>query len=271
MFNETFTALVKEAQFTKDMLGAGATQIRNANYAAKGLYFQSFTSLSTGLERIGKLCLLLDYYIDNNGRFPDFNYLKNEIGHQIDLLYIKSIEVKVKRSFNFSFMQNLDGDIHQNILKILSSFAKGDRYSNINLLTNSRQQSDPISDWYKNVDSLIYENIVRDSRKRKIENNAEIISRMTQSFTMVLHSSESGSEINTVKEASFRTGMQKAVAPYRQLYVIHIIRFWYELLSNLQYSAMSLNKQDIPFFGDILGGFYNPDSYIRTRKTWDTI
>ena len=44
MFNETFTALVKEAQFTKEMLGAGVTQIRKANYAQKGMYFQSFTT-----------------------------------------------------------------------------------------------------------------------------------------------------------------------------------------------------------------------------------
>ena len=59
-FNNTFNALLKEAQFTKEILGAGATQIRNANYARKGLYFQAFTSLSTGFERIGKLCLMLD-------------------------------------------------------------------------------------------------------------------------------------------------------------------------------------------------------------------
>ena len=83
MYSETFRALVNEAMFTKDILGAGATQIRKGNYAQKGMYFQSFTSLSTGLERIGKLCLMLDYYIEHGGHFPDFRYLKNEIGHDI--------------------------------------------------------------------------------------------------------------------------------------------------------------------------------------------
>jgi hypothetical protein len=57
IFNEAFKALLKEARFTKEMLGSGATQIRKANYATKGVYFQAFTNLSTGLERIGKLCL----------------------------------------------------------------------------------------------------------------------------------------------------------------------------------------------------------------------
>jgi hypothetical protein len=41
MFTATFKALLKEAQFTKEMLGAGATQIRNANYASKGVYFST--------------------------------------------------------------------------------------------------------------------------------------------------------------------------------------------------------------------------------------
>jgi hypothetical protein len=57
-FTQTFIALVNEAEFTKEMLGAGATQIRQANYATRGIYFQAFTSLATGLERIGKLCLM---------------------------------------------------------------------------------------------------------------------------------------------------------------------------------------------------------------------
>jgi hypothetical protein len=70
MFSTQFQALLKEAQFTKEMLGTGATQIRNANYATRGVYFQAFTSLSTGLERLGKLCILLDYFIEH-GKFPD--------------------------------------------------------------------------------------------------------------------------------------------------------------------------------------------------------
>jgi len=42
IFNEQFKSLLKEAQFTKEMLGSGETQIRKANYAKKGAYFQSF-------------------------------------------------------------------------------------------------------------------------------------------------------------------------------------------------------------------------------------
>jgi hypothetical protein len=52
LFSITFQALLKEAQFTKEMLGSGATQIRKANYASKGTYFQAFTASPQGLNEL---------------------------------------------------------------------------------------------------------------------------------------------------------------------------------------------------------------------------
>ena len=269
--SETFIALSNEAQFTRDMLGGGATQIRKANYAQKGVYFQAFTSLSTGLERIGKICLMLDHYIKNNGEFPDINYMKREIGHNIFLLYEKSLKISAEYAISFNYQNELNGDIHQNILKILSEFALGDRYSNINVLVGVRQAHDPISLWFNKVDTPLFEKHVAKQRKEKIVQNAQLIDHLTSQFVRVMHISETGSLIQQVEEGSFRTGMYEAVAPYRQLYVIQIIRFWAELSRGLQYKAMELCNQDIPFLSEIFAPFYNPDAYIKTRKTWDKI
>jgi hypothetical protein len=145
LFSDTFKALLKEAQFTKEMLGSGATQIRNANYASKGIYFQAFTSLSTGLERIGKLCLMLDHWIDHNGEFPDSEYMRREICHNISVIYEKSASTIVKYAISMKFLQNLNDPIHHAIVSVLSEFAVGDRYSNINLLVGGKRQNDPIA------------------------------------------------------------------------------------------------------------------------------
>ncbi|TOQ55992.1 hypothetical protein CGG93_24810, partial [Vibrio parahaemolyticus] len=75
----------------------------------------------------------------------DFHHLKKQIGHDLELLYKRSQEIIQKRGIKLKFLQNLDSEIHQNILVLLSEFAKGDRYSNINYLVNSKQQSDPIA------------------------------------------------------------------------------------------------------------------------------
>lgn len=268
---ETFKALLKEAQFTKEMLGAGATQIRRANYATKGIYFQAFTSLSTGLERIGKMCLMLDYYIENGGCFPDLNYLKNKIGHRLQKIYSDSASIVNKRAITLTSLQNLDQPIHQNILQILSDFAQGDRYSNIDLVAGKIDPHDSIASWFDKVDRPIFESRISDKRKSQIENNATIIANLMGPITNVSHVSETGTRITDVYEASYRTGLQEAIAPYRQLFVLQIIRFWVELIWDLQREAMELRLGDIPFFSEIFAPFYNSDSYLRTRKTWDKV
>jgi len=72
------------------------------------VYFQAFTSLSTGLERIGKLCLMLDHYIDHNRQFPDSTYMKNQIGHNIAMIYQQSKTIIAKYSISMNFLQHLD-------------------------------------------------------------------------------------------------------------------------------------------------------------------
>jgi hypothetical protein len=269
--NETFNALNKEAQFTKEMLGAGATQIRNANYASKGVYFQAFTSLSTGLERIGKLCLMLDHYISHNRQFPDSSYMKNRIGHNIAAIYQQSKAIVARYSLTMTFLQHLGDPIQQGILSVLSEFALGDRYSNIDLLVGGRHQNDPVAAWFRQVDQPIYESRVPQKRKAAIQRKAAAVGSILASHVMVLHTSESGDEVTDLEQASHMTGVYEAVAPFRQLYVVQVIRYWSELLGLLQYKAMEAGGEDIPHFGEIFALFYNDDSYIRTRKTWDRL
>ncbi|RXZ33792.1 hypothetical protein D9O50_11910 [Oxalobacteraceae bacterium CAVE-383] len=265
-----FNALIKEGAFTNELLGAGATQIRNANYAKLGIYFQAFTSLTTGLERIGKLCLILDYYIKTQGDFPNANYLKNEIGHDLSLLYQKSKELIGRRRVAFEYSNNLDSELHQNIINVLSKFAKGDRYANINFLVNSPiGDLNPIGTWFNTVDKVIFEQQISLKKREKIQGNAEMVEAMAGSFSEVFHSSETGEFITNMKEASFRTGMYEAVAPYRQLLVLQIIRYWVELIWYMQTEAMAIGKSEIPFFSEIFAAFYNGDDFFKSRKIWD--
>jgi hypothetical protein len=253
------------------MLGSGATQIRNANYASKGIYFQAFTSLSTGLERLGKLCMMLDNYVSHNHEFPNSDYMQHEIGHNIASIYEKSTAIIVRHSISMRFLRALNDPIHQSILSILSKFARGDRYSNINLLVNRRRQNDPIASWLKQVDQPLYENRVSQRRKDRIREDSVTLAAMLNEHMTVMHISETGEEITDLERASHATGMYKAIAPYRQLYVLQVIRFWVELLSSLQNQAMKTGTQDIPFFSEIFAPFYNEDSFLRTRKTWDKL
>ncbi|RLE79953.1 MAG: hypothetical protein DRJ36_02745 [Thermoprotei archaeon] len=267
---ELFEVLNKEAQFTCEMLCFGVTQIRKANYARKGLYFQAFFNLSTGLERIGKLCLILNF-IRKNGSFPDgsfLKFLKKDIGHNIEKIYNELLKIKEECQCNLKFLNDLNSDIYQTISKILSQFAKGDRYSNIDLVTDKRT-NDPIEMWFKHVDLYFFEKCISEKKKRRIKNNARIVSSFLEPITFVRYRSEDKKDIVSVEEASFRTGVWKAVAPYRQLYTFQIIRFFVEIINCLQYKIIENAKFEIPYFDEIFGIFYNDDSYVKRRRTWE--
>lgn len=233
--------------------------------------FSSFYKSIDGLERIGKLCLIIDYIIKNNGNYPDDDYLKKEIGHDIEKIYQKVLELKQEYKFNFHFLQDLNLDIYQTILRIFSRFGKGDRYSNIDLIVGKRTYDDPIRIWYEQVDIYLFKNSVSLRKKKRIRNNSLIIGQLLEPFTSVRHTGEDENDILSVEDASYRTVVFEAVGQYRQLCIFHIIRFFVEILDCLEYKIIKESIFEVPFFSEIFRIFYNGDSYIKRRKTWEMI
>lgn len=267
--NQTFHSIADEAQFTREILGSGVTQLGKANYGKRGMYFLAFTALSTGLERIGKLSLLLDYYIHNSMTFPDEKYLKNEIGHDLIKLYKKSQEIVKRNGISFKYQSKIEDPIQIEILSILSKFAKGDRYSNIDFIVDSKYQSDPIKEWSQKVDEKLFELRVSEKKKSNIAYNAMMMEQIVGQFTLVRHYSESREDIRDVETASYITGKTNAILKYRQLYTLQIIRYWVELCKGLQWNAMENRNASIPFLNEIFAIFYNEDAYFKTRRTYN--
>jgi hypothetical protein len=209
---------------------------------------------------------MIDYYADH-GKFPDSTYMRKEIGHKLIDIHRCLIAIVSKRGLTGEFLTELSSPIHRAILTVLSNFAVGDRYSNINLLVNDPHQNDPMTLWFNTVDMPLFESKVSAKKKDRIRQNAQMIDAMVGQISFVLHTSETNEMVTTMEDASFRTGMYKAVAPYRQLYVLQIIRFWTQVLTALFYDLRA--SLDLPHFSEIFAMFYNDDAYFRTRKTWE--
>jgi hypothetical protein len=215
---------------------------------------------------------MLDHYWNNGAKFPDRSYIENKISHKLLLLYEISQKILQERSIKLDHLQDLSGPIHQAILRVLHNFATGDRYSNLNLLMGNRKgDSDPIAMWFDEVDVALYQSEVNDKRKRKLEGNSAAVSALMAQYAMVLHTAETGCEINEMREASYRSGIYKAVAPYRQLYVLQIIRYWVEVLCELEHEPGGMKTEDIPFFGELFGTLRCSDKLFKTRRTWEGI
>lgn len=271
-YSKEFIALLDEALFTKDILGIGVTQLYKANYAQRGIYYQTFICLSTGIERIGKLCLILDSYIENNGKFPNENYIRKH-GHRIEGLYESCCEIAKNRGLHFRFSSELQDPIHQTMISILQAFAESSgRYHNINIIANKNMNNDCIKRWKEEVDIELFRKKVSKRKKEKIEKNAKMVGALLDDNAVVNHISETGEGLYEAIDASRETGMWEAVAPYRQLYMLQIIRFFVEILVELSYEAMQVTggeKEEIPYFSEVFGLFYNSDAYFRSRKTWE--
>lgn len=267
--SSTFQALLREATLTKQMLGAGATHIYRANYALHGEYFQAFTGLSVGLERLGKLCVMLDHAIDHRGAFPTGKEMM-EISHDLMNLYERSQVIKTARGLRFRSLQDLSDPSHLSILEVLSAFARGDRYSNIDLLSGRTKSKDPIAAWASKVDEKLYQDRVSPKKKSLIEKKADQSAFMDE-ITFVLHTAEDGTPVISYEDGVRRTLKHKAIASYRQLLVLQIVRYWVDLLGELEMLARGVMSNDIPFFSEILGPLANDDAYIRSRRTWDKI
>ncbi|MGZ8911367.1 MAG: hypothetical protein ACXW09_15460 [Methylococcaceae bacterium] len=148
VFKPTFNALLKEASFTKEMLAADATQIRCANYVCFERYL--FPVICQSIHRARaywKALPNIGNYIQTGGSFPNFDYMKKDIGHKLTLLYEKSQSIISERSIVLRYRQALSDPIQQSILDILLSFSEGDRHANINYLVGSIQTDDPIARW----------------------------------------------------------------------------------------------------------------------------
>lgn len=262
--DKNFITLNNEGAFARNILGLGITEISKANYASLGIYWQAFTNLTVGLERLAKLVILLDYAIENNGKFPNFKYLK-EIGHDLLKLYEISQEIMKKHQIKMRFAQNLESEIHQNILNVLNNFAKSDRYANINFLTGGYQDNNPVTDWAIKVDDWIWDNDISYKKQEQIYHNAEIVK---QSPIFTLYISELDELITDIYDASVLTGKWQAVVPYRRLYLVQIIRYWTEIFLELTDKCHS--KQIlVPYFSETYAPlFLANDSYIKKRKSW---
>lgn len=271
-YNKTFTAFLEEAQFTKEILAIGVTQLYKANYASKGIYYQSFICLSTGMERLEKLCLILDYYIKNQGVLPSEKYIR-DYGHKIPDLYTACQEIANCQKINFNFKYKMDANIRQAIIDLLGNFSEtSGRYSNVNiLLGNENKSNDCIEQWFHTIDIPLYNKYISQKKKTDIENRASVIGNIINRFGITSFIAEDNIELTNAIDASTRTGIWEAVAPYRQLYMLQIIRYLTEILIELGHSARAIHSEDIPYFGEIFGLFYNDNTYFRSRKTWDKL
>jgi hypothetical protein len=270
-FSAEWHALGREAALAAEQLASGATLLGKANHAQKGLYLQAFFGLSIGLERVAKLVAVADYAIENHGRFPNNDDLKNRFGHQIDVLlnYCDQLSIKWRNGQDYSERPNLL--IHKGIVETLTEFAKLSRYYNLNLIIGreAKQIPEPIGAWWQRVGQPILQKHYTQRQREKDEAHGKVMNALLGDIAIVIHHDEQEKKIDNVEAMMMQTGATRIVQKYGRLYTLQIVRWLTFLISELSFiGAYQHGIEPLLGLNEYYGIFMNNDAYFKKRKTW---
>jgi hypothetical protein len=257
---DTKNLLAKEAALSSMNLGVGLTFIRKYDFAALGFIYQSFFSLSVGLERLMKLILLYEYIYINNS-YPDLKYLKSK-GHKLTDLFIEVRKLVGKYSCD-NYFTLLDKDpIFEKIIQNLSDFATDNRYFHLNKLSGHNKTEDPVIRWDKEINSIIIKRHFNPNLKKNIA--LQEIAKIMSEFTVVSHHDENDNEINDYKQLTDASIQIETKQKYGMYYAFCIIK----ALCHLQESQNHVSRTDIHLeeFFMVFRADYN---YAKRTKTWN--
>ena len=268
--SKVFSLIQNECLFAQDLLSLGVNQLSKADIFHKGIYYQCLTTLSTGIERLQKLIIVLDKY-KTDGTFLSENELKR-LGHSIVLLYNQcdTIGKKYNISTDFSETQQIYDEIIET-LSLFASYEKENRYYNLNYLSivndeNGDLPKDCIYMWHEKVDGYIWENKIPDKIKRKLICNSMALGNMINEGARISFESETREEISDGTDMLLNINVSDVCKKYRRLYVVQIIRY----LSNiLNCFSQDMKDENIPYLPDFFLMFRLMDEDILRRKTYN--
>jgi hypothetical protein len=266
-----WNAIAREAGLAAEHLAVGVTALGKANYAFPAYYSQAFFALSVGLERSCKLALIVQHAISNNGVFPPESTVRS-YRHDLGMLLLQCDALRITNAYATPALPV--GPIHQAIIEILSSFASNvTRYYNIDFLTKGPagvHADEPMRQWQLRVVNPILRDFCSPKQIQAVRTRADVISALIGNHTMVRHTSEDGSPLETVADASTQTGLTHLTTPFVRLHVLRIARFVAELLGELGTQSQAKRIEDVPYLSEFYMIFMADDAYFKSRKVWST-
>lgn len=269
-FAPQWHALGREAELAAEQLATGVTLLGRANHAQKGLYIQAFFALSIGFERLGKLILVADHAIRNNGIWLTDKELRGK-GHDIAALLDACEPIAQLHVSDHEFGTRPDKLIHVTIVKVLSEFAQTTRYYNLTSLNHRAAQNmrEPIEAWWQDVGRLILQHHYTAAQQERDEHRADILGALMAGFSKVIHHDEAGNLIEDVQSLMRRAGATRIVQRYGRLYVMQLIRWLSAILAELSFKgAYKYKIEALLGLDERFRIFGNEDKYLRSRKTW---
>lgn len=218
-----------------------------------------------------KLILVTDYMLDNAGQLPDNAYIRSK-GHDLAGLIGEVRAITALRSDLGLRYPYPDDPIIAEIISVLSEFATATRYFNLDLLIGgkSKQMQDPLAAWATRVGPLITAKHYRPSKAAADQARAKVFGALMENHSSVHFTAEDGAPITSFEGMLVHSSRTEILQKWGQFHCFRLVRHLAEVLTNLGTEAWQENL-DLPYFNDFFRVFYNDDSYVKSRKTWQII
>lgn len=142
-----FRLMAQEGHLASAALLSGFEGVRNINYDKPGSVYSTMFNLATGFERLLKIIVILQYRFKNDLKFPTDKKLKS-LSHSIDALYRACQVEGEERGIVDDWPASAQGH-HSQLLTVLTEFAKGSRYHNLDQMVGGFQNADPLRRWFE--------------------------------------------------------------------------------------------------------------------------
>jgi hypothetical protein len=260
-----FIILSNEAELSAVALCEGLTALRKADATHKGYYTQAFFSISTGLERLIKLVVILEYAAENRGKYPD-NSLLRRYGHSL-LPSFRKLEGIFQKYGVWEKWQYINVDeISTAVLQTLTKFAEGARYSNLDILTCSKKKfEDPVSSWQSSVGHLILKKYP--SRQAWLGADGSINNTMEKN-TLVMFQGEDGAAIRSIADLFAQIKKAEHINKYAMRHIVVVIQVLSHLLAAAADTASREALIYVPEFREFYSQFNAPKECWQNRKKW---
>ncbi|MEW5756573.1 MAG: hypothetical protein AB1810_09740 [Pseudomonadota bacterium] len=262
----SFLLLQQEGFLISSCLAAGLTELRNANVYNKGAFYSALFNLSVGTERLLKATVIIEHMLRTSLAVPSKKQLK-EYGHNIVELYDTAELIAGSRNVALPRRESLDR-INQEILELLSAFARTSRYYNLDALSASHTEKDPLSHWGEIIVAILSHDVPERQRTRILE-QANLAAKAIDDISITLMHGLDQRPLST-EDALALPGLHDQAVKHAVLRLITILSPVRELLASLSVGAYGLGLSVPPFpqMHEFLQWMWNDREYVLRKKKW---
>ena len=256
-------SLLLEASLAASCLGIGLTGIRQYSFADKGRFFAGMFGVTIGLERILKLCVVLEHLL-RTGAPPTQNELKDH-GHSLSALLttVRAVNARCALAVDEG---GLEGTLSQKIVELLTSFAGKARYYNLNVMTRTQAipMAEPLAAWAREIGQELVRRHHRPSARVRADIAAAAALKGTPGVLME-HVGDDGAPIQDLGGFVSHSAVAETKQKYSVFYIHGIALFCIGVLEALD------ERFNPPLYvSEPFRSFWVTDQRaILRRKRWD--